>query len=532
MGKEFAWLEELVGNDLVLDLLTLHEIDNLTVEIVDQKLDLFRNQPNVLLRQFGYSTYGHPIRGLVMGKHTASQTALIYGYPHPEEPLGANVCFELAQIILKTTKLQDSWRIILIPCADPDMAQLNKNWICNDTLMDFVVGSFRPMQIEREVDYGFPVDHPKIYHPDDFDIVNKCYYAGQCVQEDFCGPLCRRFFEPAGPLAESLVIANTIRDEKPDLIIALHNSAIGGSYDFTSWKPSSKFVNALDEIANLTGQPRHLGERIDVAKPHFKNRGDILMEPLLESDIKELEQYHGELQDGETFAGNVSMAQFVESSLPNTKVFMPEAMHFSSAQFGDTAPSTITRNVEVMGENCFGYTVLPNNKRIKVDYGSKLAKKLGEGKHKLTITQGMLGVEMVAMRNWINNELQLAWDSLPEEVQAFDHPIAAELRCGAAKPGYERHIKDDQFKQELVPATKADEAMFFYRFKLILANRIGLIQRLLVLSNADEPDLLTHLQALIEQMIKGYPPELQRASSRVAGVHSQLLRTLLALAIE
>jgi hypothetical protein len=395
--------------------------------------------------------------------------------------------------------------------------------------MDFVVASFRPMQIEREVDYGFPVNHPKIKQQDHFDIVNDCYYAGQCIKEDLCGAVCQRFFEPAGPLAESLVLANIIRAEKPDLVIALHNSAIGGSYDFMSWKPGRRFIKNLDQIGDLTGQVRHLAERIDIAKPHLKTRPDILIEPILEDDLCELEAYHGELQLGETFSGNVSMAQFVESELPNTRVFMPEAIHFSSKAFADLTPSKIKRTVSVQGKQATGKMTLPNGEKLTVDYGVKLAKKLKAGTHRITITQGMLGVEMVAMRNWLNDEMDQAWRNLPLEVQEFDHPIAAELRGGTAKPGYDRHTKDDEYKTENIPATKADEAMFFCRFNLILANRVGLIQRLIAISGADVPKISSHLQDIIDQLLKDFPPELQKAYGRGPGIKSQVLRTLLAM---
>lgn len=463
----------------------------------------------------GASSWGVPIQAAIAGH--GSKTAMLYAYPHPEEPLGAQVIVALARAAQagdsRLDALLSTWRLVLIACADPDMASLNAGWVEGGSLTDLVWHGFRPEGLSREVDYGFPIDYGPLYQPWHEQRGLRCRQAAACVEPEVCGPVCARLMMPAPALPESLVLATAIRKFRPDLIVAMHNSPLGGQYDFLSWKPTQQLRDTFDLISAATGCARHRGEPIDPARSWFRERPDLLKEPDLSRRLK----YAAKVQTqhpGMRFAGNVSIAQHAQSVLGSTcRIFMPEAVSFTDTAFSDLSLSRQVRHVDIVhtkqGISVRGRIQMPDMSYRHVRYGSKIAPHVRGGIVELQAS--MLGVETVELRRWTEQKLQDIYHRASTHARAAASPIAAELRAGTSRGSYRRHV-DPAVYRRMAPrlATIADVAYAEWTVPSQMAQRLGLLGRFLRQHDPEQTELLCEVQTLIEQLLMLIPSHVAR----------------------
>lgn len=228
---------------------------------------------------------------------------LAWGYPHPDEPLGATALLALAGALEREAlpgSLAD-WPVRLVLCADPEGARRNRAWIAGRplALADLAEHHDRPLGAGREVDYSFPIHHGPHRAPD---------------QE---------------LMAESVALADLLTESRPQLVALMHNSLLGADFTFLSHIPGPRLVAGFDALARRLGRPRwQLPD--PTYQPLLADRLDLLAERTLEERLQVSARRHGALQDGQVLLGAASAAMFCQSLPHPPLVITPEAALFTA----------------------------------------------------------------------------------------------------------------------------------------------------------------------------------------------------------
>lgn len=172
----------------------------LTVDEMDQStLALAREYPDVVqVREVGKSRWGRPILCLIIG--SGSQNALMYGTPHPNEPIGAMMLEFFSRELAENEQLRRKldYTFYIIKSSDPDGTSLNEGWFKGPfTISHYQRNFFRP-SFAQQVEWSFPIDYKTLHFHD--------------------------------PIPETRVLMNLIDTTKPTFIYSLHNAGFGGCY--------------------------------------------------------------------------------------------------------------------------------------------------------------------------------------------------------------------------------------------------------------------------------------------------------------
>lgn len=201
----------------------------LTVDEMDESSKLLAKQypDKVELIHAGNSRKGHPIYCLKIGN--GSKNALMFGCPHPNEPMGAMTLEYFSRAIAEDDKLREeldyTWYII--KSIDVDGTQLNEKWFKGPfTLYNYTRNFYRPVAYEQ-VEWTFPVKY-------------KNYVFDK-------------------PLPETKILMKIMEEKKPAFMYSLHNAGFGGCY----WYLSHDLKEIYDNMMNAAKEesvPLHLGE--------------------------------------------------------------------------------------------------------------------------------------------------------------------------------------------------------------------------------------------------------------------------------
>ncbi|MEV0677736.1 M14 family zinc carboxypeptidase [Actinosynnema sp. NPDC050436] len=172
-------------------------VDELSAELDD----LAARYPDlVTVRRIGTSRLGDPIRMASIG--SGDRDALVFGGPHPNEPVGFASVRELGRLLCADDGLRTAlgFRWHLIPCVDPDGARLNESWYGRPGDREaYARGFYRPAG-DEQVEWTFA--HRA--EPGYFDRV----------------------------LPETTALAHAIDTVRPVLQSSLHNGEYGGVFHY------------------------------------------------------------------------------------------------------------------------------------------------------------------------------------------------------------------------------------------------------------------------------------------------------------
>ncbi|WP_240670206.1 M14 family zinc carboxypeptidase [Actinoplanes solisilvae] len=185
------------------------------------------------LRRCGSSRQGNPLWCLTVSLSEDDEDApeaLVFGLPHPNEPIGGLTALHLAERLCADSvlrrRLGHRWRIVV--CADPDGLRLNEGWLEGPfTRAHYAEHFYRPAGRDQ-VEWTFPINHESAY----FDL----------------------------PIPETQALMRLIDVYRPALIASLHNSELGGAYYWLS-----RAEPALHPVLQLV--PEHLGIPLDRGEP-------------------------------------------------------------------------------------------------------------------------------------------------------------------------------------------------------------------------------------------------------------------------
>ena len=201
----------------------------MTVEEMEASTDaLVAAHPDaVKVETVGHSQEGRPIRCLTIG--SGPKQALIFGCPHPNEPIGAMMLETLTKLLAEDAELRAElpYTFSIIKCVDPDGLTRNQGWLKGPfTLYNYARDFYRPASAQQ-VEWSFPLDYKTLH-----------------------------FHEP---LPETQALMKIIETRKPEYLFSLHNSAFGGAYWYMN-KPIPELLKILPQAALKQDIPLSLGE--------------------------------------------------------------------------------------------------------------------------------------------------------------------------------------------------------------------------------------------------------------------------------
>ncbi|MEK6903956.1 MAG: M14 family zinc carboxypeptidase [Nanoarchaeota archaeon] len=190
----------------------------------------------------GESAEGHPLFCGKLGH--GKENALIFGFPHPNEPVGSLTCLSLVTLIQKNKSLQERFTWYIIPCADPDGAKLNEGW-------------FKGKFSIKKYAYHF-------------------YRSKPSLQTDWSFPVKYKDYVFNNPPANVRALQQLIEKIKPRLVYPLHNAGFGGAYFFVTPPVPELFFDDLITLCHDLAIPMDLGEPEapfiqELKKPVFKD---------------------------------------------------------------------------------------------------------------------------------------------------------------------------------------------------------------------------------------------------------------------
>jgi hypothetical protein len=210
----------------------LEEVPNyeefLTVEELNRSSkELAEKHPHVKLKEIGRSRDGHPIRVLEIGE--GDKTALMFGFPHPNEPIGSMMLEFLSKKLAEDEKLRESlgYKFILIKCIDPDGAKLNEGWFKGGfTPLRYALNYYRPPGHEQ-IEWTFPIDYKSLHFH--------------------------------SPLPETKALMDVIKEHKPQFMFSLHNAGFCGVYYYVG-RECPELYPKFHKLVEYVGLPLHKGE--------------------------------------------------------------------------------------------------------------------------------------------------------------------------------------------------------------------------------------------------------------------------------
>lgn len=199
-----------------------------TKEMDENSLELANKYPDIVkVKSLGKSRQGHDIYCLKIGE--GSKNAVMFGCPHPNEPMGAMMLEYLSEKLASDDEFRKSFDYTwyLIKSIDIDGTKLNENWFKGDlTISKYARNFFRPAGYEQ-VEWTYPID----YKTHQFN----------------------------SPLPETELLMNLIEEVDPIFVYSLHNAGFGGTYWYAS-KDYPELWDSFYQAAKKQAIPLHLGE--------------------------------------------------------------------------------------------------------------------------------------------------------------------------------------------------------------------------------------------------------------------------------
>lgn len=208
--------------------------------------------------EIGKSTAGNPVNCLKIGN--GSKSALLYGFPHPNEPIGSMVLDYLAEKLAENEEFRNKFDFTwyIVKAADVDGAKLNEGWFKGPyTLLNYALNFYRPAS-NQQVEWTFPIDYKTL----NFNT----------------------------PIPETVALMNIIEEAKPVFIYSLHNAGFGGVYNYIS-EDAPLLYPILEKAYKDLNLPAALGEP---EMPYAVKLADaVYIMPTIEDSYDHMEK-HGQ----------------------------------------------------------------------------------------------------------------------------------------------------------------------------------------------------------------------------------------------
>lgn len=256
------------------------------------------------IRRIGTSGLGDPIQALTVGRDDGSATtrhAVVFGLPHPNEPIGGLTALHLARRLCADDALRERLGLVwhIVPCIDPDGTRLNENWFAGPfTRTHYAQHFYRPAGNEQ-VEWTFPLAYKSAY------------------------------FDRVPPETQGLI--RLLDDTRPDLMVSLHNSETGGVYYYLS-SDLPELYPALQAIPERLGLSLHRGEP---ESPVIERRADGIFAEMRSDRSYDYRVSRG--QDVSVTSAGASSAEY--AGRYGTTTLICELPYWTDETAGDDTPT-------------------------------------------------------------------------------------------------------------------------------------------------------------------------------------------------
>lgn len=285
--------------------LTREEMDASSRKLAEEYPDV------VSIFEIGKCRSGYPLLCLKIGQ--GSQNALMFGLPHPNEPIGTMMLEYFSRKLAESEELRReldyTWYIV--KAWDADGYKLNENWIKGPyTLYNYSRNFFRPAGFQQ-VDWTFPIEYKKLKWDK--------------------------------PLPETEAMMKLIDEIKPSFIYSLHNAGFGGVYWYITHE-TPEIYDAMRQLPDIQDVPINYGEPespscVAYSPAIYANLG-------IGSEYDYLEKYGNENPQDALNVGTCS-ADYAKERY-DSFTFLTEMPYFYDERIKDMSDSDITRKDAVL----------------------------------------------------------------------------------------------------------------------------------------------------------------------------------------
>lgn len=269
-----------------------------------------KHQDKVKIFDIGKSRKGENIKALKIGK--GKKTALLFGFPHPDEPIGSMTLEYLSWRLAEDSsldKLDFTWYIV--KCIDPDGARLNEGWFKGPfTPLHFALNYYRPPGYQQ-VEWNFPIKYKTL--------------------------VWRK------SIPETKALMRIIDDAKPQFMYSLHNSGFGGVYFYVS-DPCKPLYPKLQNLVKKEELPLHLGEP---EAPFMKELAKAIFNMPAAAEIYDFLKKHTKKDPAKIISGGTSSDDYARR-VAKTFTLVCEMPYYYDTRIADTSKSDVVRKDAVL----------------------------------------------------------------------------------------------------------------------------------------------------------------------------------------
>lgn len=297
--------------DNILDAVPNYKVFRTVDELNASSEELAQEYPSrVKFLEIGKSREGETIKTLKIGE--GGKTALLFGFPHPNEPIGSMTLEYLSRKLVEDRELDRldfTWYIV--KCIDPDGARLNEGWFRGPfTPLNYALNYYRPPPYQQ-IEWTFPINYKTL-------VWDK-------------------------PIPETEALMKIMEEEKPRFMYSLHNSGFGGVYFYVS-APCKPLYERFQNLANREKLPLHLGEP---EAPYMKKLSDAIFKMPTSVEAYEFLRKHTEKDPAEIINYGTSSDDYARR-VAESFTLVCEMPYYYDSRIGDTSPSDVMRRDAVL----------------------------------------------------------------------------------------------------------------------------------------------------------------------------------------
>lgn len=201
----------------------------MTFEELEESTDLLAREHRDVVRiaEVGRSRCGERIRAIIIGR--GSRAALLFGAPHPNEPVGTLMLEYLTKVLASNEELREvlDYTWVVVKAVDVDGLKMNEGWFKKPfTIRVYAENYYRPAG-NVQIEWSFPVKYKRLS------------------------------FESPTPGTRALM--KLIEEHRPDFIYSLHNAGFGGVYYYITTRAPLLYP-IFQLLPRALGVPLSLGE--------------------------------------------------------------------------------------------------------------------------------------------------------------------------------------------------------------------------------------------------------------------------------
>lgn len=272
---------------------------------------LAHEHPNeVRLINIGRSRNGEDIKALRIGE--GRKTALLFGFPHPNEPIGSVTLEYLARRLVEDTALKAldfTW--FIVKCADPDGARLNEEWFKGPfTPLNYALNYYRPPGYQQ-IEWTFPIKYKTL----NWD----------------------------NPIPETKALMKIMEDAKPRFMYSLHNSGFGGVYFYVSASCKPLYPK-FQSLAMKEKLPLHLGEP---ETPYMKQLAKAIFKMPTSEETYDFLKKHMKKDPAKIINYGTSSDDYARR-VAGSFTLVCEMPYYYDAKIEDTSESDVSRKEAIL----------------------------------------------------------------------------------------------------------------------------------------------------------------------------------------